>query len=208
MWKPFSPIYIFLDMTGPLGKESRNLPEKRSKLFRIELVYTNLESFKKLACWIKWESLGSDSLYSGWSQNGQGLPEMAPTPVACLLMGPASPRWSSCTANHFKGGLSPTLSLGMTCFKVATHFYRKDENSQSALNLLLQGLMSCLFSTNQSISICSFLHWPPLDWITGLSYLLSSSWSWPSVLTTEWVGVSPSPHTHPCLLPPCFSTWL
>lgn len=145
--------------------------------------------------------MGSDSLCSGESQDRQGSSEVAPTSVACLLLGLASPRWSGCTANPFKSGLSPTLSLGMTCFKVVTHFYKKDENCQSTLNLLLQGLISCLFSTSQSISI-SYSFLPPLDWITRIPYLLSPSWSWPTLLTTTGRTGWGIPPTRPLLPPP------
>lgn len=56
-WKPFFPIYIFLDVTCSLEKEAGVYSEKPTMLFRTvsEPVHFCPESFKEFTCWVKWE---------------------------------------------------------------------------------------------------------------------------------------------------------
>ena len=175
-------ILSYLHFSWPrqcsLEKKAGIYLEEPAMLFSVvsEPVHFCPESFKELTCWVKGEC-GLRFSVAVRVKIGKGGSHIYCT----LTAGPDLARVVGCTANHFKGGLSPTLSSAMACFKIATHSYKKGENSQSTQNLSLQGLMSCLFATHQSVRIrfsffsvlpCSPGTWPPLDWILGPPPLL------------------------------------
>lgn len=57
VWKPFSPIYTFLDMMCSLEKKAGIYLEKPATLLRIvsEPIHICPESFKELTCRLEWE---------------------------------------------------------------------------------------------------------------------------------------------------------